>query len=258
MAKKVLSIQELEQIALKDLSNYDGEDPNSIVQSYTGADDIHLDFTGTMAKSKSFADMHGEMYTLNIVNANASTRYLRLCKNYKYLTGNGLIATGAFNDTNGDAGLSATGTPKPIEEFLEFVFHNPCVLIAIKFKSTQASQIDQGITYQELIPFRTKASDEIAMAGYSNEDVFQDKQLTLPVNLTLGNQADFIIPIVGSSTLNMTLVIGGTYNTHQALNKKKAIADQNINRLGGAGAVRKMITQSANTGMAIRNPKSGA
>ncbi len=218
---------------------YPGGDPRlSYAQpemSYDGSGDDVLDFGGhDGAQSFQLKGHKNRQFTMIIANANAAVRTARIYGGYNQLTPTlsvGLVATGAFNDVDGNAGLSgASGNAnKTIEEFLNFLLFNPTRIPAIKIKSTVASQIESVLSVDTLTPFSaTTQSLEIYPDNEQNEYTFQDKVAVLATDFQLSNQENAVLPIQPLSTATVTWFAGASYNTASALQTKARKAQRNI------------------------------
>lgn len=228
----MMSIEDLKAEA-ENLSNYNGDRMNF----YTGQGDDLLDFTGSINNfAGEFVEHLEKQFVVSVVNANAAQRIAVLYAGY--MKGNatlrpGQIVEGAFNDKNGAAGLTgATQSEKSIEELLLYLNDVPTRLLAIKVKSTVADQISQKLIYQRLNPFRTEPTKIIRPDNFQNQDTFQDKQVTFPVNVQLDSQSTIEMPIVGASTCYITYYFGTGINMSQALERKADRAITNIAMVG--------------------------
>lgn len=239
-----MNIEQLEQEAAARLSSFEGEYEG--YEGYDGYNDPFVDFAGiedTFASEIS----SGRLFTMTIVNANASTRYAYLCPGYGYDPNNinlgvdfastsrkplpvGVVNDGAFLDANGDSGLTGSGSPKTIQQFLRFIQYNPLRVLGFKIQSTVTTQIQQVMTVQAQSPFRTLESQNITLGSYQDENTYQNNIVTVPEVLDFNDQNQILLPIVGSSTLTITLFGGAILNTASALNKKAAKAGKNIQR----------------------------
>ncbi len=164
-----------------------------------------------------------QTYQLTLTNAALATRNALLSPGI-LSNAAGLIATGAFNDTNGDAGLSGAGSPRPINFFNAFTYQNPFVLYGMKIQSTDATQIDQVIGFTPQSPFnRSLQSQDIPIGLYNNQDSQQDKTAFVdlsPYAIILGNQTELLLPVVASSTCTLILFVGPVVNLSAILDAK--------------------------------------
>lgn len=239
-----MSLSELRKQADK-LSHFSGGN-----YGYIGEGDDLLSFAGSIQNFAGELVEHLEkQFVITIVNANAATRTAVLFAGYT--KGNatltpGQLVQGAFNDVNGNAGLTgATASEKSIEELLLFVNECPTRLLAIKVKSTVATQIDENFTYQRLNPFQTMPTKILRPGNFQNQDTFQDKVATFPANVQLDTQAKLTCPVVGSSTLTLSFFFGTGINLALTLERKAVAAYTNINAGGQESVMRNAVASKA-------------
>jgi hypothetical protein len=237
MNKNPISIEQLEAMS-KNFSNFGG-DPmlSKDFTGYTGEGDDMLDFAGGPADSFADAVDNKRIFTMTLVNAAVATRIAYLFGGYANPTGE--IADGAFNDANGNAGLTGTGTPNTIANFKAYIKNNPSLLLGFRVKSTDATQMDQQITWTLLNPFKVAESRNIVIANYVDENNFNDKIATVTEGGVVSIMTQVQIPIVASSTATITAYFGPSLNNHRALENKTEKAKKNIFIMGGPGVVKK-------------------
>ena len=213
------------------------DQPNDPWSMYDGSGDDVLDFgDDSTAQSFQLKGHKNRQFTMIIANTDVGPAPLiaRLYGGYNQLTPAlvpGLITDGAFNDVNGNAGLTGTSgnAGKTIVEFLNFIVFNPTRIPAIKILSTTDQQIAQVLTIDTLTPFRqTTKSLEIYPANEQNEYTFQNNTAVLATNFQLSNQENVLYPVSPTSTLTLTWFAGASYNTAKALQRKSHIAQENI------------------------------
>lgn len=198
--------------------NYPGGDPRLNM-----AGDV-LDF-GDGVDNFQLKGHKNRQFTMIIENANVATRIARLYGGYNQFNAAlvpGLVTDGAFNDINGNAGLTGTSgnASKTIQEFLNYILFNPSRVPAIKVLSTVNTQITEVLSLDTLTPFRaTTQSQEVYPANEQNEYTFQNNTAVLATNFQLSNQENVTYPIVGSSTARLTWFMGASYNTALALQR---------------------------------------
>ncbi len=236
-----MSLKDLRAEADK-LSHFNG---GRSISRYTGEGDDFLQFNGDSPDFSGELLNHLEkQFVISLVNANAATRIAVLFAGY--LKGNatlapGQLVQGAFNDKNGAAGLTgATASEKSIEELLLYLQWIPTRLIAIQLESDQQSQIQQGLTYQRLNPFKTEPTKILRPANYRNQDSFQNKLVSFPVDVQLDTLARLELPVVGTSNLTLTFFFGTSFNPVLALEKKASRAMPNV-RTGAAAAEKALL-----------------
>ncbi len=251
----LISLGDLENQARRDLSSFEG---GHSVGGYYGQNDDLLDFAGYGSNFLNLP-LEDRIYTMTLTNANAATRVALLSPGYLYspnTTMSGVPLTGAFNDANGAAGLSASGTPTAIEEFYAYIMSAPTQVARIKITSTVATQIAQQITVQPMSPFNVLESRNLTPGGFSDQYVFQDKVVVFEVhNLIFSKTNKIIYPIVGSSTCTISFYCGASLNTSKTLESRIGEAR---NTVAGALASGSVIPSTAMpTRIKAANERSG-
>ena len=235
------SLAELEAAARRDLSSFDGQAFEGGYPGYTGMGDDLLDFGGGGDASFLNLPLEENIFTLTLVNANAATRYAYLCPGILYTPGvtlAGVPLDGAFNDSAGNgAGLTRSGSPKTVAEFMAYIHKKPVQIARIKIASTVATQITQQITVQPMSPFRTLASRVLNPSSFQTQDTFQDKVVVFDVpNLILANDQQITYPIVGTSTCTITFYAGAILNTSKTLESRVSQAKATITNAIASGS----------------------
>ena len=230
----LLSARDLEREA-ENLSNYSGG-----LVGYVGAGDDFLDFAGD-AVSLASAHRNAKPFIINITNSNASARELLLCPGL-IATAPGLIATGAFNDTAGNAGLSAnSGSPGSIETFNAFVRLNPSVISGFKIATANVAQMDQSLILVKESPFNQHSSKTITPGTWASEGNFNTAIVTVPESFFMDHQSKIKYTISGNTSVIITLMVGVSLNIAKALRSKSDRAKVNIEAAGGSAVVSKFI-----------------
>lgn len=217
----------------KELSNYNGN-----MSRYDGSFDDLVAFEGDIRSFAQELDKNLEkQFTVSVVNANAASRTAALFAGY--LKGNatlqpGQLVEGAFNDINGNAGLTgATVEAKSIEELLLFLNACPTRLLAMKIQSTVSTQINNNLTYQRLNPFVVEATKTIRPKNYINQDTYQNDQVTFPVDVQLDQLASLKYPFIGTSTTTVTFFFGASLSIQYGLERKFARAKATMENFSG-------------------------
>ena len=208
------------------LSYFNGRGNRSF---YTGEDDDLLQFNGD---SNSFA---GELqnhlekqFVFTIANANAAARTAVLFAGY--FKGNatlapGQVVQGAFNDKTGAVGLSGnTASEKSLEELYQYINNIPTRLIAIQMQSDVSAQLQQSLRYQRLNPFKTEPTKILRPNNFRNQNSFQDRLVSFPVDVQLDVLSLMELTIVPTSNCTLTLFFGTSLNNVVALERKAARA----------------------------------
>ena len=159
-------------------------------------------------------------YQVTLTNSDPATRTARLAPAGE-ADAAGLIATGPFDDVDGNAGLSGSTTShKSIEAFVRFITFNPTKLLGLKISSTDEDQSEETINASAESPFRPLEGKVIPLSQYSDGGTFNAKKTfvnLLPYDMQLDGQADIKLPVVGSSTCKILFFIGPILNTAQIL-----------------------------------------
>lgn len=180
--------------------------------------------TGMSSEKEIFAFQGLLTYAIQVVNANAAVRTFRLTPGLLGFTAAGLIAAGAFNDINGDAGLTGSTTSfGSIATLQQFIAYNPTKLLGMKVSSTVEEQGELTINVYPKSPFRQLESKVLPIGQYNDGDTFNDKKTfmnLIPYDMQLDMQVDIQIPVYGTSTLNLLLFLGPILNPAQILDAK--------------------------------------
>lgn len=244
-----LGPDDLEKFANENFSNFEG---NNYVGNewyrYTGDGDDFLNFGGPGDFDTEVAEERTITWTVKNVNAaNKSIRFLYRDWESSVTVGTDApaysgqirtaLATHEFESTDGTAAVfqayNVSSTLPSIEETIRFWHDNPTRLIGLRLSSTDATSIDQILTYQRTYPYRDLGSETLMMSKYTDEYAFNGKIVTikLPKPWIIDNQTDLIIPIVAGATTTFTLILGAELNTGIALAQKAAKAQADYNRM---------------------------
>lgn len=220
----------------ENLSSFDG-----MLLSMLGEGDDMLHFNG----GSNFAVQDLDQFAIQVVNANVAIRNSRLYSNIAkdYPTQYpGLVATGAFNDRNGAAGLSGASTSDvSIETFFYFLSKNPSRLNFIQIDSSAASQLSQNLIINYINPYRQEQNKTIYPSNERNQNVYQTTIVQFKVMAQLDYEKDIFYNFVGSSTTTVTFFMGAQLNQAKALEKKAGRANKAMN--GAAPQVASLMAQ---------------
>ncbi|MBL4694030.1 hypothetical protein JKY72_01550 [Candidatus Gracilibacteria bacterium] len=197
------TIEQAEKEAYKML-NYEGL---RLPQNYEGGGIMNV----------PYANIPGAIpIDIAIVNANAATRIVLLSGGVDTETTAGVIKNGAFNDKNGDAGLTASTTsPFTLSQFLKMAARNPMKILGIDMDSTVESQRSKKVTIFRQSPFRQLASDIIPLNSTFTNQSQNLKTINLDLrnkNVQIDDQTLIELPISGSSSLELTIWVGDIAN----------------------------------------------
>lgn len=221
---------DLEMEADQDLSNFDGGGGG-----YIGLGDPFLNFSGNTG---SFAEpiSRGKLYTITLTNVNANARTAKLCPGLLY-NAVGLITDGAFNDTTGAAGLSASGTPQAIVYFNAFINQYPTLVAGFKVSTNNILQFEQDIVIYKQSPFKTHASRIINVAAYASEANPNTTLISVQESFYMDNQTVVEYTVLGATSVSIGLFFGVSLNIAYALRSKTETAKANMSRAGVNPAV---------------------
>jgi hypothetical protein len=211
-------LQTINNLADDAFTNLEGD------EDYIGYGDDFLNFGGEKSKASSFANeiKSNNAFTVSIVNLTGIAQNLILFPSYRTrLNPAGLVIAkdGIITGVVG-ADLTGSGSPSPINDFLEFVYLNPTNIAGFKVSSNVPDQLAVKMTIQSVSPYRKLGDNDINLADYSSETYNNDKLLTIPESFQVDNQTDVSITIpVGARTV-FTFYIGATLNNAHALTSK--------------------------------------
>ena len=233
-----MSVNDLRSFAQQNLSNFGGDDDSfegfEGMSFYTGDNDDFVDFGGT---NRNFAleSAEGREFVITLTgNATAGSVYIIPGLSYYNNRGaNGFINNTSGKDTAGNAVTGVQGSPSNVTDFYDFLSYNPVNLLGIKVSSSDASQLDKIIVYEEQSPFRTLQSRNINLGSISDQNTYQDKKGKVATpGLILSNQTRMTLPIPSSATTTITFYCGAVMNSSQALSNKRDKAQNTISTLG--------------------------
>lgn len=207
------------------LSNYTGGSP-----AYYGMGDEFLEFSGPGTGSFADAIHKGKIYTIVIKNNTANTTLTAaLCPGLiDDLVG--LIDQGNFNDITNTAGLSASGSPKPIPYFNNFVRKFPTMVAGFKISTQNLLQMEQSIEIVKQSPFKDHESKIINVSIYASEANPNTTLLTVPEPFFMDCQTQVLYPVLGATTVGISLILGVSLNIAKALKAKTYTAQANMSK----------------------------
>lgn len=222
-----VDLQDLQDFANNNFSSFEGD-------YYTGENDEFVDFGGP---NESFATEHnaGRVFVINIINQLDTTENVVLFPGYTWFpgaTGNNWIIDGVIKTVNGRT-LRASGSPKTIKELLSFIMKNPTNLVAMRFSSSDAAQVQQQMIYRELSPFKDLQSKIFDLGTYTNENTYRDKMVTVPTpGVIASGDVELSIPILANSTCSITFFFGAVLSQSVALKNKRSQAASTFAKFG--------------------------
>lgn len=238
-----MTVHDIERFAEKNLSNFDGQyiqfeggQPNSYFEGYTGQSDEFLDFGGSNSSFASEFDTDLQ-FTITIVkSATAGTVYLIPgLQYYTNRSANGFLTNTGGTDTAGNALTSASGSPATITEFYDFIAANPTRLLGLKVSSSTNTQLDQTIVYQEQSPFRSLQSRNIPLSSIADQNTFNRNlgKIQTP-DMVISQQTRMALYIPASAETTVVFYCGAVLNTSLALQKKADKAKMTLSHVGVA------------------------
>lgn len=208
---------------------------NGMAYALGEGDDL-LNFSGR--GGVNLATQGTNQFSVTIANAAVATRTARLfCPiSQEYPTQYpGLVATGAFNDTGGNAGLTgSSGTSYSIETWLYYVSKNPSRLTHIRLRSTVNGQLDNALIVDEINPYKDITNLLIYPQNEIGQDTFNQNLVIFKVDTQLDYLSDLQLAIAASSTATITFFMGAEINLARSLDKKVARAKSAMRLMGAA------------------------
>jgi hypothetical protein len=235
-----MSVADLRSFAQQNLSNFNGDEDGfegfEGMSFYTGDGDDFVDFGGS---NRNFALESAEgrefVITLTAPAEGGNVYIIPGLSYYNNRTANGFLTNTGGKTTAGAALASAAGSPSNITDFYDFLSYNPVNLLGIKVSSSDASQLDKIVVYEEQSPFRVLTSRNINLGSISDQNTYQDKKGKIATpGLILSNQTRVTLPVPGSATTTVTFYCGAVMNSSQALQNKRDKAQNTISTLGAA------------------------
>ncbi len=233
MSRNNLSPQDLEAIARKanfssmngEEVEFEGESGFEGEASYSGANDDMVDFSGASNFLTQQAKS-GRIFTMKIGNIGVNTVDKNIILNPAYTpegraAGSIVVTDGTTNYAVG-ADIIASGQPKLIQNFLDFVKNNPSESLGFKIRATvSAQQLEQDVLVRELSPFKTLGDRTIPLATFQDENTYQLLVVTVPEKINLTNQTEVSIVLLAGETITITWFIGAIINNAVALANKQ-------------------------------------
>ena len=207
-------------------------DAGTGAELYTGANDPSIQIPGNV-KNFAMEGYIGQQFTLTIRNTAAALRTVRLFAGYNTgdnAAASGQLADGDFNDTAGNAGLTATSSDPEsnIRGFQRYVKDNPTRVVHLRIQTTVAEQLQQAIKVRRLDPFNQKGATSIVPALVVGGNQFNDKIAYLTTEIQLDDLSDILMNVVPTSSTTLTFFCGATLSRSQELEVKAAVAKSNL------------------------------
>ena len=226
---KLLTVKELEERAMRNMRNYEGNRPNTqrneTGRNYAGQP-ANLNSQSTYSLTIKNVGTSAEDQTIAIIPA-----YFSEAAKIKDAAGSAvdaIIKEGTVIATT-DKVVTAVGKPKSIDEFLLFVKHNPVRVTGIKMSVDDSAQFSEDILIRKESPLRDLGFTTISPANYKNSQQMNDKIVEIPLpDAQFDNQTSVITKIQAGRTVTITFFFG-------AIRNEAALLDQDVKMASGAG-----------------------
>jgi hypothetical protein len=232
-----LSVADIRQFANEKFSSFDG------FSGYTGEGDDFIDFGGP---NRNFYNATERMFTITIANGVAADSSFYLMPGLAYVPGlienvtqnndtkditvvypAGIVKTGTFPALTTRNALTGTGSPKSIEAFYAFLQHSPIHVKAMKIQSSaSANQLSQFMTIRALSPFKDLQTEIINPDIYLNQNTYNDKKVTFPVDIILSKDVQIEYTVLASNTITITFFCDAVANPTVTLANRVSTARQ--------------------------------
>ncbi|MDX9932936.1 MAG: hypothetical protein RB294_10165 [Bacteroidales bacterium] len=231
-----LTAEEILQMAQQNFSNFSG-----FVSDYTGMGDEFIDFAGS--KTQSFSSLEERKFKITITAAAGQSGQIYLTPGLLYNRNQltytqdadtkvitaaypaGYVRDGAFKDTTNTYSFSGVGSPNYIDWFYAYIDRFPMTMHMMRIRSTDATQLEQQIIVEQMNPFYNDRDQVIDPSAFKDENVYQDKISTVPMqNVTLGPDVRISTTIVAGTTTVYSFFLGNALHIRKALEKKQGKA----------------------------------
>jgi hypothetical protein len=200
---------------------------------YTGANDPAINIMGAV-QDFSQEGHQNRHFGFTLTNTAETARTARLFAGFNFsdnTTSPGQMVDGAFNDVNGDAGLSATPTSSAssIKQFMRYLLNNPMRVVLIRVKASTESQIDQEFEVRALDVFNKQGSYTLVPSQGITSGSFNAKISDLQTDgLQLDDVTEMLYSVQGKTTVTIQMYVGAILDQSAELRGKAAVAKQNI------------------------------
>lgn len=225
----VAAMRKIEQEAVGNFSNMDGDDDYDDYTEYNGdASDDFLDFGGE--HSNLMAAVEGHNFTFTIANAKNAPRTIYFMPSTKNKTAAGDNAVGTLTegvfaaiDDVAETNITASGDSYGTIDFIRrFVENNPTYVKAFQLASNTSAGISQcRISVEQVSPFRQLQARILKPTMYQDQNMFNDKVINIPAGFDLNDQCCVKLTIAAATTLTVTVVCGAVLNSASALQTKR-------------------------------------
>jgi hypothetical protein len=123
-----------------------------------------------------------------------------------------------------DAVSCSTKVGSLMEYFQEFINRNPSRLFRIQVNSSSEEQLNEGLTFAGISPFKKREEQVLTPAAYKRESNQNTKLVTMtPKDIQLDDQTVMHVNLLAGATLSINLSIGATANQAAVLAKQAEI-----------------------------------
>ncbi len=111
-----------------------------------------------------------------------------------------------------------------MEYFQEFINRNPSRLFRIQVSSSSEEQLNEGLTFAGISPFKKREEQVLTPGAYKRETNTNSKLVTMtPKDIQLDDQTVMHVNLLAGATLSINLSIGATANQAAVLAKQAEI-----------------------------------
>jgi hypothetical protein len=123
-----------------------------------------------------------------------------------------------------DAVSCSTKVGSLMEYFQEFINRNPSRLFRIQVSSSSEEQLNEGLTFAGISPFKKREEQVLTPGAYKRETNTNTKLVTMtPKDIQLDDQTVMHVNLLAGATLSINLSIGATANQAAVLAKQAEI-----------------------------------
>jgi len=209
-------------------------------KQYSGLGDMFVDFG---ANARSFADFAGgnvatagERFSIQITNngASAEDKVIALVPAFfssaaEIATHTGrtcdlVLADGTIDNTSGKQ-VVVSSDPKSVKSFLQYIMHNPTIVIGAKMRVDNQEQFDESFYITRVKPTGNLQDKTLPPSVYKNSNQNNELLAEIPFNgVQFDNQTIVLLKIRDGRTINIDFFLGASLNTAAALSRKHSMA----------------------------------
>ena len=145
----------------------------------------------------------------------------------------GMLTDGAFNDTEGEAGLSASSAePDTIATLIAYLLAYPTTLKGIHFQFSDETQSANSLTFNHIDPFSTRAPEIVRLQDQFNQYSQNKKDVFIPIDKVIGIGKSVNYTLISGVTVTMTFYFGGSVNLEMMLAYLEQTAKSYVGQTG--------------------------